>query len=231
MGKKWGVDWYALTHAIVSALGSIACSYLDVFASETLTGTPEPLRSCQCAGPLTSLHKILPAITMGYSLFDLIDGMTISVDFMLHGLATFAVMAFFLETGTPNFITPMLLMEASTPFLTIVRAEFFTPMMAAVNQAMFMLSFFAFRIVITPYLWYQIMVHMFKLRKTKEFQECFPWYFMPVCLAFGMFFNCLNGYWFIKIVKKARRKILGIEHVKANNDLSEAELKHSKKDG
>jgi len=125
----------------------------------------------------------------------------------------------------------MLLMEASTPFLTIVRAEFFTPMMAAVNQAMFMLSFFAFRIVITPYLWYQIMVHMFKLRKTKEFQECFPWYFMPVCLAFGMFFNCLNGYWFIKIVKKARRKILGIEHVKANNDLSEAELKHSKKDG
>jgi hypothetical protein len=112
--KKRGIDWYAFLHALVSGLGSMACVYLDLFAAETLTGTPEPLRSCRCMGPLTSLHRILPAITMGYSLFDLLDGFTISIDFVLHGLSTLSVMAFFCEHNAPHIITPMLLMEVST---------------------------------------------------------------------------------------------------------------------
>lgn len=36
-----------------------------------------------------------------------------------------------------------------------------------------------------------------------------------------MFYNILNIYWFIKIIRKARRKILGIEKPKEKNDLSD----------
>lgn len=46
--KQRGIDWYALLHAIVSSAASLACVYLDLYASEKLTGTPEPLRSLQC---------------------------------------------------------------------------------------------------------------------------------------------------------------------------------------
>jgi len=112
--KRWGVDWHSLVHALVSAIGSIACVYLDLFSSKTLTGTAEPLRMCQCAGPLTSLHKILPVITMGYALMDLLESLSMSIDFIVHGLVTFG-MLYFCETGNPHFISQFLLLEGSTP--------------------------------------------------------------------------------------------------------------------
>jgi hypothetical protein len=223
--KKRGVDWYALLHALISSLGSILCVYLDLFAAETLTGTPEPLRSCQCAPPLTSLHRILPAITMGYSLFDLLDGLTIGIDFALHGLATLLIMAFFCEHDVPHIITPMLLMEASTPFLAIVKADFFSETASLLNQMGFALTFFSCRIVIVPYMWLILMWTMMEQKSSPRYQECFPSYLFPVSFIFGMFFNVLNLYWFIKIVKKARRKLLGIEKVHHGNELNENKVK------
>jgi hypothetical protein len=65
-GIRGGIDWCALIHAIVTAIGSVMCTYLDLFSSHSLTGTNEPLRSCLCHPALTSLHRILPAITLGY---------------------------------------------------------------------------------------------------------------------------------------------------------------------
>ena len=35
-----GVEWYALLHAILTGWGSLVCVYLDLYASETLTGIP-----------------------------------------------------------------------------------------------------------------------------------------------------------------------------------------------
>ena len=113
--KKYrGVDWYALLHALVSGYGAFLAVYLDMYAAEPLTGLPEPLRSCQCHGPLTSLHRILPAITMGYSIFDFLDGLTLGIDFALHGFFTTAVTVFFVQFQAPHVLTPMLLMEIST---------------------------------------------------------------------------------------------------------------------
>lgn len=227
-GKKRGIDWYALTHAIISAYGSLACVYLDLFAAEALTGTPEPLRSCQCLGPMTSLHRILPAITLGYSIFDLIDGVTISLDFALHGLGTLSVMAFYVEHNQPNFITPMLIMEVSTLFLTVVRADFFPPMVSVINQSLFALNFLLFRVMLAPYIWSMLMATMVRQMPTEEYQSCFPAYFFPFSLILGICFHILNWYWFIKIVKKARRKLAGTEGVSDNNDLGEKEMKEKK---
>jgi hypothetical protein len=224
--EKRGVGWYSLVHALVSGLGSMAIVYLDLFASEVLTGETEPLRSCQCQGPLTSLHRILPAITMGYSMLDLVDGLTISIDFAFHGIITFLVMAFFCELDAPHFIAPMLLMEVSTIPLTLVRADFVSESATAFIQASFAFLFFLFRIIVVPYVWFKLMVTMNEQRSSQVYQNCFPPYFMPVAFGFGMVFHMLNAFWFTKLVKKIRRKILGIEGVKSNNDLGEKELQN-----
>ena len=71
MKKKRGIDWYALIHAIISSIGAMICMYLDYTSSTILTGSPEPESTVLCGEPLTSLHRILPAITMGYAIFDL----------------------------------------------------------------------------------------------------------------------------------------------------------------
>lgn len=219
LGKKRGVEWYALVHAIISSSGAVICTYLDIFASERVTGTPEPLRACiECAGPLTSLHRLMPAITLGYSAFDFIDGVTISFDFALHGLATFFVMLYFIEAGAPQFVTPYLLMEVSTLNLTVVKADFFSDFVAAANQACFVLSFFAFRIVLTPYMWFQLMVALYEHASSETFRNCYPHGLGVVSCALGMVFHVLNSYWFYKILRKAKRKLAGKEAIKANND-------------
>lgn len=226
--KKRGIDWYAFLHAIASSSGSLACLYLDFVASEKLTGIAEPLRSVQCLGPLTSLHRILPAITMGYSIFDLIDGLTISIDFAMHGAVTLAVMFFFIEVDAPHIMAPMLFMEGSTIFLTVVKADFFPDVLVMLNQACFVFAFFLCRIVVVPCFWATLMFTMWQHRSEPAFRECYPSYFMYACFFFGMFYNLLNGYWFTKIVKKARRKYLGIEKHNENNDLADEADRHKK---
>jgi len=78
----YGVTWYQFIHAIFSGYLSFMAVWLNFFAAETLTGTQEPLRSFLCEGPLTSLHRIVPAITMGFGFFDILDGIGHGFDFV-----------------------------------------------------------------------------------------------------------------------------------------------------
>ena len=39
-GKKFGIDWYAFVHAILSGIGSLYCVYIDMFEAVSRTGTP-----------------------------------------------------------------------------------------------------------------------------------------------------------------------------------------------
>jgi hypothetical protein len=98
-------------------------------------------------------------------------------------------------------------------------------------QASFAILFFIFRVVFVPFVWFKLMMTMNEQRSLPVYQDCFPPYFMPFAFGFGMIFHCLNAFWFIKIVKKIRRKMLGIEGVQANNKLDEREHKngHQKK--
>ena len=83
------------------------------------TAHAEPLRSIRCAPPLTSLHRLLPAITWGYAIFDLVDSFYLGdMVFAVHSVALAAVMGLVCEIGISHHITPMLLMEvrrASAP--------------------------------------------------------------------------------------------------------------------
>jgi hypothetical protein len=220
--KKRGVDWYALIHALVSGWASLAIVYLNFFAAEKMTGVPEPLRSIVCQGPLTSLHRILPAITMGYALFDLLDGFTLGPDFILHGAATFCMMAFFVEQDISEVVAPYLIMEVSTIFLTTVRADFFTPTMTMITQALFVLNFFIFRIILTPIMWLELVwtMHNNTQRRGVTEESCLDSSALPVLIG-GLLFHMLNCFWFFKIVKKVRRKLSGKEGIQSNNGLKQ----------
>lgn len=74
LGRKMEVNWPSFVHAVFVGLMSFVASWLNIFAAEALTGTPEPLGGVLCRGPLTTWHSIVPAITMGYGIFDLQEG-------------------------------------------------------------------------------------------------------------------------------------------------------------
>lgn len=107
--EKGGIRWHSLIHAVVSGYLSFICVWMSFHHNSTTATT-------LCDGPLTSLHRITPSITLGYGIFDILEVMTksLSSDFLLHGVATFGVIAYFCEYNIPEIVLPFLLMEIST---------------------------------------------------------------------------------------------------------------------
>ena len=216
--QKAGVSWWAWVHAVASGYLSWVCVHLSSDIAVELTGTAEPLRSILCQGPLTSLHRIVPAITLGYGLFDIFEGLTLGIDFIMHGVATFSIMLYFCYFHVAELIVPMLLMEISTPHLAMLRYEHFNELALTLNMACFVITFATFRCLYTPYLWYEIMITL-KEHDGSEETSCLPWHFTGVVFLFGMFFHCLNYFWMYKIILKVKRKFAGKEKVHQDNTL------------
>ena len=204
--KRGNVCWEALIHAIISGVGAAACVYLNEFAAEEISGMSEPLRSIRCdgeaggegdaggGGPLTSLHRILPAITLGYGMCDILEGVDLGRDFLLHATALVLVMGTVCELGVSHTITPMLIMELSSIWLNVVSASFISESASVAFQALFALTFFVVRILIVPYIWLEWVITLLKEDRAGN-DLCFPRYFIYLVLVFGVIFNGLNFYW------------------------------------
>jgi len=218
VGKKFGVNWCSFFHACVVGSMSYVAVWLNVYAAESLTGTTEPLGAVLCQGPLTTFHSIVPAITMGFGVFDLAEGIGMAkTDFILHGVATFSIMAYFCEYNVPEIIVPMLLMEISTINLVFMGAgKHMSETMTIANIFVFTSTFLIFRMIVCPYLWWGIFAATWDNRDNPVSQGCLPWHFTYVVFIFGMFFNCLNTFWFYKIIQKIMRKLAGAEGLKQN---------------
>jgi len=221
--RTWSVNWVSFWHALVVGVMSFLASYLNVYAAEALTGQSEPLGGVLCKGPLTTFHSIVPAISMGYGVFDVMEGLKMmKADFIMHGVATLTIMSYFCYYGIPEIITPMLLMEISTINLVFMSASnVFGEMGAFVNIAIFTVNFTIFRMFIVPKLWWDIWIATWENRNNPESQACLPWHFTYIVFIFGMFFNCLNTFWMKKIIAKMIRKFSGAEDWKAKNAVQE----------
>lgn len=84
-------------------------------------------------------------------------------------------------------------------------------------MGLFTLSFFLYRLLICPYLWWEIMTVTWELRNDPISQACIPWHFKYFVFCFGMVFNILNAFWGYKIIKKVVRKVTGEESIKDKN--------------
>jgi hypothetical protein len=80
--QRCDINWYSLVHATITGVLSVVCVWLNVFAAVPLTGVPEPLGAILCKGPLTSMHAIIPAVTAGFGIFDIIEGFSHGMDFV-----------------------------------------------------------------------------------------------------------------------------------------------------
>jgi len=223
--RKMGVNWVSFWHAVVVGFMSFLASYLNVYAAEALTGQTEPEGGVLCKGPLTTFHSIVPAISMGYGVFDVKEGLLMGkADFIMHGVATLTIMSYFCWYGIPEIITPMLLMEISTINLVFMAAgEYMTETMTIVNISIFTVNFAIFRMFIVPKLWWDIWYATWENRNNPESQACLPWHFTYIVFIFGMFFNCLNTFWMKKIIAKISRKTSGTEKWKSRNAVKEIE--------
>jgi hypothetical protein len=143
---------------------------------------------------------------------DIINGFRLGPAFLAHGIATFAITAISNELGAGHILTPVLVVQLSSIFLTILRADFFTPTMQLLTQASFALLFFLSRIVLGSYASYGIIYETYK-----NLGDCFPPYIFHITLLFGGFFHCLNLFWFVKLVNKIKAKLTG----KDSMDVSE----------
>jgi len=220
LAERGGVNWYALVHAIITGLGGVVCSYLTFVSAEHMTGTPEPLGTVMCLGPLTSLHRILPTASVGFSVFDLLDGMRMGADFLSHGAVMFLFSAYVMEVDKNEVLSVMLTLEVSSIFLNFVRCKFLSPRLAMANMLVFVVTFFLSRIVFGPYAIYQHSYLLYTVGRTsEESKACLPRGFDHVIFATGMFFNLLNAFWFYKILRKLQRKLKGTEGVHSNNSL------------
>lgn len=92
VGRKFNVNWCSFAHAVVVGKMSFVAVWLNVFGAELLTGTTEPLGAVLCQGPLTTFHSIVPAVSMGFGIFDLAEGIGmakldfVSVQFVVTGI-------------------------------------------------------------------------------------------------------------------------------------------------
>mmetsp|Transcript_18622 Transcript_18622/g.37733 ORF Transcript_18622/g.37733 Transcript_18622/m.37733 type:complete len:271 (-) Transcript_18622:228-1040(-) len=215
VGEAAGIEWHAFFHAAVTGFGAWACQILDDASREEWNGENGPGIDPgldPCGGPPTSLHRLLPALTLGYSICDILDSLKLGPAFLLHGLATAFVMAVFceLEQAT-HLVTPMLLMEISTIPLATLRAKFYSETLRTGISLLFVFTFFVVRILWVPPIWFAIVKVLRNEKLGAGADSCQPLYLLPLVLIFGIFFNCLNGYWFIKMILKIKRKISGKE--------------------
>ena len=64
-----------------------------------------------CGGALTSLHRVLPTAALGYSIHDLIDGISLGADFLSHGVVLFFFALYMCENEKNEILAIMLALE------------------------------------------------------------------------------------------------------------------------
>ena len=87
--------------------------FIKINLQKYWNATLEPLRTIQCEEPLTPLHKLLPAMVLGYSFTEIVHNAKHvgEKQLLFHGIIMAAVMSFVCVTSVQHTITPMLLME------------------------------------------------------------------------------------------------------------------------
>jgi len=104
-GRKYNIDWEALVHAIVTGTGGSFCVLLDMNII--------PQSSYVRCHASTPLHNILPAVTQGYAICDILNGLEFGGAFLAHGIATLMLTSLFSMLGFAYMLSPMLVCEVS----------------------------------------------------------------------------------------------------------------------
>lgn len=131
------------------------------------------------------MYKYIPVFAIGYGFYDLFDAiMKRSIEFYIHGIVIVSTGLIAFTYNKPNLLIPLYLTETSTIFLNLRKKH-------PVFAGLFALTFFIYRIVLSPYNLYRMLVTIKQISQP-------VWY---VCIVLSMTLMSLNIFWFIKILK------------------------------
>jgi hypothetical protein len=154
--------------------------------------------SCPIEPPWTA--SVLPAITMGYGVYDLVVGIRrhARMDYSLHGIVLILACGAVCMTGQAHTVTYMMLMEWSTVFLNLRRLK------SVFIDAAFAFLFLLIRLVIVPVIW---TTWVYRFYRGSTDTSCIPLVVPWAALFGGIIVNSLNVYWGRLLIVKVREKI------------------------
>lgn len=208
VGKKGGVEWDSFLHALVVSAGVVRTLYVDFSTADQIHLFLLPPQMMGCQNSSATLAKLIPAVSLGYAIFDLLEGFSRGPSFVMHGVAYVSVLVIVCEFGLQHTLIPALLLELSTIFFTLTPVTHLGKAFQLMTMLAFALSFFVVRLVLFPTVWAMFL----RTAYVNADSLCFPRQFMHVVVLFGIFFHLLNVFWSIKLMKKIIRQLSGVEH-------------------
>lgn len=161
----------------------------------------------------TDYAGFVSAVTCGYFLWDVVICLVhfeiFGVGFLFHGFAALWVFGVLFWPYCAPWIPAFLIFELSTPFVNInwfaqrLPAGTIPEWIVVVNGLLLLAAFFLIRIVWGFYSVGLLAIDMFKVRALT------PWYLPISNLALNFFLDCLNLFWFSKMLAIARKKLFG----------------------
>ncbi|KAF0275109.1 hypothetical protein FOG50_04044 [Hanseniaspora uvarum] len=167
----------------------------------------------------TEHNNKIAILACGYFLWDmLISAYCSTPAFMIHGVVSFTVYSIGLSKFINYYACVFLIFELSNPFLNIRwfanHYQKSNNILARANEAIFMLMFFLCRIVWGLTQIIILLIDFSQIYTRKDFQTGHA----LVITIGNIILNILNTYWFLIMVKIAKKKILGTKTKKLKSD-------------
>jgi hypothetical protein len=176
----------ALIHALVSGIGynmGIICNPTIVYDYYSITNN------------ISDIYILIPLISFGYSFYDLYIGIkSRKFENIMHGVLFFSYFCFLYYKNLFGTLNIIMITETSSIFLNL------RPLGYKIIDILFIVSFFVFRLILSPITIYLYLIHPDNVEK-------------PVVFWGMVSLTSLNIYWFYYIVKKALRPMKKIEEI------------------
>jgi hypothetical protein len=175
----------ALIHALISGIGynmGIICNPTIVFDYYSI------------ANNIPDSYILVPFISFGYSFYDLYIGIkSRKFENIIHGLLFCSYYCYFYYNNIFGALHIIMITETSSIFLNL------RPLGYKIIDILFIVSFFVFRLILSPITIYLYLIQPDNVEK-------------PVVFWGMVSLTSLNIYWFYYIVKKALKPMKKIEN-------------------
>ena len=170
----------ALIHALISGIGynmGIICNPAIVFDYYSIENN------------ISDIYILVPLTSFGYSFYDLYIGLkSRKFENIMHGLLFLSYFCYLYYKNMLGLLHIIMITETSSIFLNL------RPLGYQINDILFIVTFFVFRLILSPVTIYLYLIHPDNTEK-------------PVVFWGMMSLTSLNIYWFYYIVRKAFRPV------------------------
>lgn len=210
--KKVKINFDIHVVSMVQCFVSISVLVPHLFNSHYLNRVEDPVGSLKGTTPFGGM---VCALTVGYFVWDVYVCTKyysiFGLGFLFHGFAAmYAYSCGFIPYCQP-WAGPFLVFELSTPFVNInwfaskLPAGTFSEKTIIINGLLLIATFFTVRILWGFAMIYKLATDMFNT------WHLVPWFVPLSMLVLNFFLNCLNVFWFLKMVMIAKKKAAGRE--------------------